>query len=479
MSRRRRILKHAPGRAELRGRVALFSPTFLSDDPTLAAVARFAGRRAVRWTCALALLGVAVGTVAHSATHGTDFRLNVWYPGQALFHGRDPYDIASFERYYGVHVREMFSDGWFPLYGPVHLWLAAFFALFPASLASAFWFALNLAGLAVIAAVVTKALDRRLGGPAIVAVTALLVLSRPGRANLEIGQAAVFYTLVTYVAWSQVRRRPWLAAFALAFALGKPPFGLPLLALLLVRRMWTVLGRGVAVFVVASAPLVAWLSVNAGSPASLWHAVIQNLSYTDKNPLDATGSSGRIDALSLIARYVHGSFGGAAEVGAFVVVVGIAALVVTRASAPGGWSLAPAVLMLLGLATVLSVAHQYYDLLVLAWPLAAALHDPASRLVDRLGDRPAHRAPTGAPSIELGWRAVVLAVSALPALAVTVLPGNETVKILGLGSGTAIVSTVTTVALLLAMGGAVVSLADRPPSATDSSRAAAEDHLAA
>jgi hypothetical protein len=81
-----------------------------------------------------------------------------------MFHGRDPYDIASFERYYGVHQVEAFSKGWFPLYGPVRLWLAVFFGLFPVKVASGIWFVANLAGLGAIAFVVARALDRRLGG---------------------------------------------------------------------------------------------------------------------------------------------------------------------------------------------------------------------------------------------------------------------------------------------------------------------------
>jgi hypothetical protein len=121
-------------------------------------------RRLLRWCLALGILGLAVATVVHSATTGGDFRLSIWYPGQAMFHGRDPYDIASFERYYGVHQVEAFSKGWFPLYGPVRLWLAVFFGLFPVKVASGIWFVANLAGLGAIAFVVARALDRRLGG---------------------------------------------------------------------------------------------------------------------------------------------------------------------------------------------------------------------------------------------------------------------------------------------------------------------------
>jgi hypothetical protein len=449
--------------------VALLTPSFFRDQPAVDAILRFSTRRWVRWTFAVALFGVAFGSVAHSATGGSDFRLNVWYPGRALFQGRDPYDIASFERYYGVHVREAFSNGWFPLYGPVHLWLAAFFALFPASLASALWFVLNICGLGIIALVVARVLDRRLGGPAFLAIAGLLVLTRPGRANLEIGQAAIVYTLFTYVAWSQVRRRPWLSAVALALALGKPPFGLPLLALFLAMGVWRVVVRGLLLFVVVSAPMVAWLSVNAGSPAALFHAVVHNLRYTDQNPLDATGSAGRIDALSLAARYSHGSFGGGFEVGAFAVVISVAAFFILRAG-HRDWSLSPAVLMLLGLATVLSVAHQYYDLLVLAWPFAAVLRDPLVRPVDRVvsvgkvdtvrgraDDRPA-------PLERVGWPVMVMLICTIPALVATVVPSNVTVKVLGLGSGTAIISTVTTVALLLAMAGAIVGITFGPPS---------------
>jgi hypothetical protein len=463
---------------------ASLSPPSADPSTLIETVLRVARRRHVRWCVALALLGLALSTVVHAATTGGDFRLSVWFPGQAIFHGRDPYDIASFQRYYGAHQVEAFSKGWFPLYGPNHLWLAVFFGLFSVSVANALWFAVSVGGLLAIASVVARALDRRLGGPAVVAIAGLLVLSRPGRATLETGQATVLYVLLTYVVWSQARRRPWLAALALACALGKPPFGLPLLALVLACRLWPLAWRAVAIFAAASLPIVVWLSVNAGSPASVWRAVAHNLSYTDHNPLDAPGSPGRIDALSVIARYMRGPFGGGDEVVAFVVVVGLAAVFVARASRGRGWTLSPAVVFLLGVATVLSVAHEYYDLLLLAWPFAAALHQPFARLVDR-GQAFARSGGPGTGVSVAGARGIdergllgrpllralrnggrgegVLALCALPALIVTVIPANDTLKALGLGSGTSIISTLTTESLLVAMVGAMVTIVVHHP----------------
>ncbi|HXQ58840.1 MAG TPA: glycosyltransferase 87 family protein [Acidimicrobiales bacterium] len=434
-----------------------------------ATLLRFRPSRPLRYAVAAAILAVGVASVAHAATSGGDFRLAIWFPGQALLHGRDPYDIASFEHYYGSRQVEAYSLGWFPLYGPVHLWLALFFALFPVKVAAGLWFAVNLAGLAVIATVVVRALDGRLGGPAVMAMIGLLALTRPGRALLESGQATVVYVLLTYVVWSQARRRPLVAAVALALALGKPPFGLPLLALVLARRLWPVALRGVAIFVAASAPIVLWLSLNAGSPGTLWHSVVHNLSYTDHNRLDAPGSPGRIDALSLIARYVHGHFGGGAEVAAFVVLVGVVAAVVGRAAGGPGWSLEPAVVLMLGLVTVLAVAHEYYDLLLLAWPFAAVMRWPVERVItasrfahDRGPDDAAVRddrlpgAPPVASSDSSDRWAAVLALTTLPALVVSVIPAQATTKLLGLGSGTAIISTLTTACLLVALVGALV-----------------------
>ena len=231
-----------------------------------------------------------------------------------MFHGRDPYDIASFERYYGVHQVEAFSKGgsrstvpstcgwrcssgcspsrWPRPYGSSPIWPVS--APSPSS-----W-----------------------PGPSI-AVSAGRPLSPsrpswcslgPGRATLETGQATVLYALLTYVAWSQVRRRPWLAAVALACAMGKPPFGLPLLALILARRLWPVALRGVAIFVAASLPVVIWLSIER---RLVGVGVARHRPQPPVHRPQPPGCPGVVRThrrLSLIARYAHGHLGGAAEV---------------------------------------------------------------------------------------------------------------------------------------------------------------------
>jgi hypothetical protein len=57
----------------------------------------------------------------------------------------------------------------------------------------------------------------------------------------------------------------------------------------------------------------------------------------------------------------------------------------------------------------------------------------------------------------------VLALCALPALVVTVIPSNDTSKLLGLGAGTGLISTLTTAALLLTLAGAMVVIALHHP----------------
>jgi hypothetical protein len=385
--------------------------------------------RSVRWVGASAVFAAAVISVRQSFGNDPDFRTSVWDAGRSMLRGSDPYNVAEFHRLFP-------GQGWMPIYGPPHLWLAVVLALLPVGVATALWFVFNLAGMIVIASIAVRSIARNLGVPAVLAVTGILMLSRGGRGSFH--QVTVFYVLAAYVAWSQARTRPMLAAFALAVALGKPPFGLPLLALFVICGFWRVVTRAVAMFAVACIPILLWLSADEGSPAAVWRAVTGNLRYSDSTAVDRVGAVRRIDAISLVGRHVHG-IGGGGEVAAFVVLVASVGIVLRRRSKRRGWVLTPAMLLTLGLVTLLSIAHQDYDLLLLAWPFAAAFNVvwPVQGSERRRRD----------------W--VLLFVTA-PALVTACIPGAVTAKLLSFGSNVGVISTLTTACLLLALAGAAV-----------------------
>ena len=414
--------------------------------------------RSLRYMVAIVIFGIGIATVAQYVTHGGDFQSIIWYPGRALFDGRDPYNTASFQHYYQ-------ANGLFPSYGPIHLWLAVIFAVLPFKVATAIWFIVNLAGLTVLAWVITRAIDRRLGLPAVIAVTGLLILSRPGRAILFAGQVSVLYTLLCYVAWSQVRIRPWVAAVALGLALGKPPFGFPLLALLLLQRAWPVVRRGLGIFVLGSLPIVVWLSVNDGSPVVLWHNIINNMRYTDRSFSGRPGAPRRIDAASVVARYVHVHVGLIAEIGCFVFVVALAGLLLYTASTKPGWPLSPDVLMVLGTVTLLAISHQDYDLVLMAWPFAVALRSLGHAVaVRRRRSASASDTPIVGPVPPGGatWR-LAMPVLALPALVASIIPARDTLRLLDLGTDVGSMSTLTTGCLVLALVGGAIAVVFHHP----------------
>jgi hypothetical protein len=404
--------------------------------------------QSVRWVGAAAIFAVAVISVRQSFGNDPDFRTSVWDAGRSMLRGSDPYNVAEFHRLFP-------GQGWMPIYGPPHLWLAVVMALLPVGVATALWFVFNLAGMIAIATVAVRSFGRNLGVPAVLTVTGILILSRGGRGSFH--QVTVLYVLAAYVAWSQVRTRPMLAACALALALGKPPFGLPLLALFAICGFWRVITRALGLFAVACIPILLWLSADEGSPAAVWRAVTGNLKYSDNTAVDRVGAVRRIDAVSLIGRYVHG-IGGGWEVAAFVVFVGSVGIVLRRRSTRG-WVLTPAMLLTLALVTLLSIAHQDYDLLLLAWPFVAACNVvwPAQGSGRRRRD----------------W---VLFLVMAPALATSCMPGAVTAKLLSFGSDVGVISTLTTACLFLALvGAATIVLVEAQSRETFSTTATAED----
>jgi hypothetical protein len=219
------------------------------------------------------------------------------------------------------------------------------------------------------------------------------------------------------------------------------------------------------VFVAGSLPIVVWLSVNDGSPVVLWHNIVNNLRYTDRNPVDDPGAPRRIDAISMVARYVHAHLGGIAEVVCFVLVLTLAGALVSMASTKPGWPLSPDVLMVLGTATLLAIAHQDYDLLLMTWSYAVVLRLLARTVLARrtrasaVADDPDDGTVPGPH----GAGSLVMPVLALPALVASLIPARDTLHLLCLGTDVGLVSTLTTASLILALAGAATGIVFHHP----------------
>jgi hypothetical protein len=392
---------------------------------TVLAAPRLRLPRTLQWAFALALFTLGLLSIGHWPTEGHDFRIAVWNPGSLLYHGIDPYNVAKYQHTFAV-------TGWMPPYAPSHLWLGVLFGGLPAPVATALWFGLNAAILLALSAIAVRAASGRINAPAVVAVAALIMLSRPGRALMDLGQVSALYILATYLAWSQARRRPWLAAVALAITLSKPPFGLPLLALLLARRLVPVVTRGLVVFAALNIPMLAWLAVADGSPLTVLRNFGNNLRFSERNPLDAPGAVRRIDGISLVAREFHVQLGAVGEVVTFAVVLSAAA--VTLALASREWKITSPILLVLGSATLLSIAHQDYDLLLLVWPLGALAR------------------------LNIGRRLTLVRVCALPVLIVCFVPAQTVVRLFDLGADVGPISSLTAASVLLAFGGALATI---------------------
>jgi hypothetical protein len=296
-----------------------------------------------------------------------DFRDAVYYPVVSLLDGNNPYDTTAYFRTYPVQQE-------FPPYLPGLLAVHLPFGWVPFETAQLIYFAVT-AMLTVVLAYVTLL---ACGLSATVAracwLGTLLILSRPGRQNLVLGQVTVPVVIGTYLALAYGEERPWLGAFGLAVALLKPTYGLPVSVLLLARKNVRVVVLGSAIAgLVSVGPLLA-LAHAAGGFANWIASLRESYAGLRIDPSAALDSSPyRVDAAVIAARLLGHAPSTAEEVGIALVFLGIGALAVWRIGvSPTGRTLSNSIACL----TVLTCTyHLTYDLLLLALPLTALAID--------------------------------------------------------------------------------------------------------
>ncbi len=313
-----------------------------------------------------------------------DFVDAVYYATVAFIAGDNPYDQATYLAKYPVLER-------CSLYSPISFVMHAPLALLSFVHAAAVYFLLSLVltvGIGVLALRWARvdATPARIAG-----LGAFLIAMRPGRTNLMLGQVTVAAVLFTYVALRDARKRPWVAAAALAAATFKGTFGIPLAALMFLRGEKKTVMLAVLLGVVVTVPATARLVHAVGGPTLLhsFAAVYDSRrAIEEKRPEHAPF---RVDVVALAGRMMDRSPTTAETAFLSLAVFGVAAagLVALRRRGahpridgpPGDENddedLHSAGLVVL--AIVVGLYHQIYDVLALTLPLVVLSWRPDAR----------------------------------------------------------------------------------------------------
>ncbi|WP_244210992.1 glycosyltransferase 87 family protein [Amycolatopsis kentuckyensis] len=314
-----------------------------------------------------------------------DFRDALYFPIREFFAGGNPYDPAAMFAHWPV--RQDFN-----LYQPYHLVLHAPFALLGYRAGAVAFTLFSLLLLVALAALTAHAVRRYVPVPfgvTTAVVSALLVTSQVGKAQLYVGQINPLIALGAAGALLARRDRPGWAAVALALAWLKPQYGFPLAVLLFARGSRRVALLGTAIAAAASLPVVLLLVVRGGGIGPFADVILANLAHargTDYGAVDSVTAQ-RIDVAAVLFRVTGWAPAGVEP----VVLAGVlvtSALLARRAAHPVAD-------LLTVLAVVVCVVHQPGDVLIAV---------PAMAVVAALWWR--HRG-------EPGWGAAGTAVLAL------------------------------------------------------------------
>src|SRR5206468_6002058 len=134
-------------------------------------------------------------------TSFADFEIVVYFPVRELLTGGNPYNSIPYAQRY--HPHDFFSP-----FAPSVLLLGVPYGLMSLNVAAAVNFGVTLGLMMLLAYVALRAVGLKANRTQVLWLGALLVLSRPGRQNLIMGQLAAATTLATYAALLCARRAP-------------------------------------------------------------------------------------------------------------------------------------------------------------------------------------------------------------------------------------------------------------------------------
>jgi hypothetical protein len=267
----------------------------------------------------------------------------------------------------------------FPLYGPLVLVVSLPVAMLPLPIAQAVYWLLNVVLLLAFAAVALRICSIPLSPGAVAGLAAVLLLSRPGHANLYFGQITLPMILVTIGSWHFAGQRPLLSGLLLTLALIKPTFGVPLSVLLIVQGKWRAAFTGLAITAVVSASIVALLlfrSADAGGPHVFDLLKTNQTALEDDPNVHPKRSGSRIDLPMVVERALGDRVSLVARWVLPLLVLGISGCVLRKLDSRAGGSEVgePSALSfsLLCVTIAICIYHGVYDGLLAAVPAVAA-----------------------------------------------------------------------------------------------------------
>lgn len=309
-----------------------------------------------------------------------DFRGVIYYPVRAFIDGANPYDRTAFRARYPVGMT-------FPPFLPSTLLIHLPFGVMPLALASMAYVAFSV-GLTVLLGWAAVRASGVTSWTAALLAAALVTLSRPGQWNLLLGQVTLQVVLLCWVALHFAQRTPWLSGLALGVAAFKPTFALPIGVLMLARGNVKVVGIALVSALALNLPAAAILEHRAGALTLLLHNPARPYtSWAGRSQFSRHARLYHLDVYALFGR-ITGQLSHAAEAVIMILVLAVAALLIRRLrgseTTPGHQNLSEAIIFV---ATLLCVHHLDYDLLLLAFPVAALVYRRTPGLLENAAVR--------------------------------------------------------------------------------------------
>jgi NADH:ubiquinone oxidoreductase subunit 3 (subunit A) len=304
-----------------------------------------------------------------------DFQDVIYYPGQAVRAGVNPYDCGDTPLPDGgLRYRQRYPAlNLFPLYSPLVLLLFAPWSFGDFTTSAITFVIFNLLLILGFAYLCFRTARVNPSTAQVTLLASVMLATQAGRANFLGGDTGLILATASLAAVWLAPKYPWLAGWALAITSFKPTFGLPLGILLLASGYFrTVLWGWSLGFIIAVAGLLVIFN-NSGDLARLPEILKQNQEVLESDPdVNSLSSAIRIDSASALVRLSPWEGPGVSLL-ATLLVLSIASWSLWKLRHVRTQPLAQTLIIaIVALTTVSSMYHITYDAL-LAWGSIACI----------------------------------------------------------------------------------------------------------